>query len=56
MIYKINIKSLDTLKNDLLDREEPEMPEQKLLISITSYPAFQYIRSIIEELHILLTP
>ena len=32
------------------------MPEQKLTFSITYYPAFQNVRSIMEELHILLTP
>ena len=31
------------------------MPEQKLTFSITYYPAFQNVRSIMEELNILLT-
>ena len=32
------------------------MSEEKLTFSITYYPAFQNVRSVIEELHILLTP
>ena len=32
------------------------MPEQKLTFNIIYYPAFQNVRSIMEELHILLTP
>ena len=32
------------------------MSEQKLTFNITYYPAFQNVRAIIEELHILLTP
>ena len=32
------------------------MSEQKLTFSITYYPAFQNVRTIMEELHILLTP
>ena len=31
------------------------MPEKKLTFNITYYPAFQNVRSIMEELHILLT-
>ena len=32
------------------------MSEQKLTFNITYYPAFQNVRAIMEELHILLTP
>ena len=32
------------------------MSEQKLAFNITYYPAFQNVRAIMEELHILLTP
>ena len=32
------------------------MPEKKLTFNITYSPAFQNVRSIMEELHILLTP
>ena len=32
------------------------MSEKKVTLSNTYYPAFQNVRSIMEELHILLTP
>ena len=32
------------------------MPEKKLTFNITHYPAFQNVKRISEELHILLTP
>ena len=32
------------------------MSEQKLTFNITYYPAFQNVRAIMEELHILLIP
>ena len=43
-------------RNHLLEREKPQMSEQKLTFNITYYPAFQNVRTIMEELHILLTP
>ena len=43
-------------RNDLLEREKPKISEQKLTFNITYYPAFQNVRIIMEELHILLTP
>ena len=42
-------------RNDLLEREKQQMSEQKLRFNITYYPAFQNVRVIMEELHILLT-
>ena len=33
-----------------------QMSEKKLTFSITYYPVFRNVRSIMEELHILLTP
>ena len=38
------------------EKEKQQMPEKKLTFSITYFPAFQNVRSIMEELHILLTP
>ena len=32
------------------------MPGKKVTFNITYYPAFQNVRTIMEELHILLTP
>ena len=43
-------------RNDLLVREKPQMSEQKLTFNITYYTAFQSVRTIMEELYILLTP
>ena len=37
-------------------RENRHKSEQKLTFNITYHPAFQNVRSIMEELHILLTP
>ena len=43
-------------RNDLLEKEKQQMSEKKLTFNIFYYPAFQNVRSIMEELHILLTP
>ena len=56
MICKQKLRAQDHSRNDLLETEQPQMPEQKLTFNITYYPAFQNVRGIIEELHILLTP
>ena len=34
----------------------PKISEKKLTFSITDYPAFQNVRSLIDELYILITP
>ena len=36
--------------------EMPKISEKKLTFSITYYPAFQNVRSLIDELYILITP
>ena len=56
MIRKQILRAQEHSRNDLLEREKPKMSEQKLTFSITYYPAFQNVRTIMEELHILLTP
>ena len=43
-------------RNDLLEKEKQQMSERRLTFNITYYPAFRNVRSIMEELHILLTP
>ena len=43
-------------RNDLVEREKPQMPEQKLTFNITYYLAFQNVRATMEELHLLLAP
>ena len=41
-------------RNDLLEKQKHQISEEKLTRSFTYYPAYQNIRSIMEELHILL--
>ena len=55
MIRKQILRAREHSRNDLLEREKPQMPEQKLTFNIAYYPAFQNVRGIIKELHILLT-
>ena len=55
MILKQILSVREHSRNDLLEREKPQMPQQKLTFNITYYPAFQIARSIMEELHIFLT-
>ena len=43
-------------RNDLREREKPQMSEQKLTFNISYYPVFKSVRAVMEELHILLTP
>ena len=56
MIRKQILRAQEHSRNDLFEREKPQMPEQKLTFNITSYPAFQNVTTIMEELHILLNP
>ena len=49
------LRAWEHSKNDL-DREKPQMSEQKLRFNITYCPAFQNVRTIMEDIHILLTP
>ena len=56
MIRKQILRACEHSRNDLLEKEKPQMSEQKLTFNITCYPAFQNVRAIMEELHILLTP
>ena len=56
MIGKQILRAPEHSRVDLLEREKPQMSEQKLTFNITYYPAFQNVRAIMEELHILLTP
>ena len=43
-------------RKELLEREKAEASEPKLTFNITYYPAFQNIRNIFKELHLLLAP
>ena len=46
MMRKQMLRAPEHSRNNLLEREKPQMPEQKLTFKITYYPAFQNIRSI----------
>ena len=56
MIRQQIIRSREHSRNDLLEREKPQISEQKLTFNVTFYRAFQNVGAIMEELHILLTP
>ena len=56
MTGKQMLRARDHSRNDLLVREKPQISKQKLIFNITYYTAFQNVRAIMEELHILLTP
>ena len=55
MIRKQILSAREHSRNDLLENEKQQISE-KLTSNITYYPAFQNVRSIMEEMHILLTP
>ena len=55
-IRKQILSTTEHSRNDLLEKEKQQMSEKKLTFNITYYPAFQNVRSIMEELHILLIP
>ena len=56
MIRKQIVSAREHSRNDLVEREKQQMSKKKLTFNITYHPAFQNVRSIMEELHILLTP
>ena len=56
MIRKQILSAREHSRNDLLEKQKQQISERKLTFNITYYPAFRNVRSIMEELHILLTP
>ena len=56
MIRKQILAARERSRNDLLQREKQQISQQKLTFSITYYAAFQNVRAIMEELHMLLSP
>lgn len=56
MIQKQLLRVREHSRKDLLEKEKQQMSKQKLTFNINFHRAFQNIRSIMEELHILLTP
>ena len=54
-----NNKSLRVFQEKLLEKTNkiaPETSEQKVMFSITYYPAFQNVINILQEFHLLLAP
>ena len=50
------LKARGESRDSLLERGNTRTSESKLIFNITYYPAFQSVRSILEELQILLAP
>ena len=50
------LKARGESRDSLLERENTRTSESKLTFNITYYPAFQNVRSMLEELRILLAP
>ena len=50
------LKARGVSRNSLLERGNTRTSESKLTFNITYYPAFQNVRSILQELQILLAP
>ena len=55
MIRKQILRTREHSRNDLLEKEKQQLSERKLTFNITYYPVYRNVRSIMEELHILLT-
>ena len=54
MIQKQILRAREHSRNDLREREKHQISEEKLVFNFTYYSAFQNVRNIMEELHILL--
>ena len=56
IMQKQILRAREHSRNDLLQREKHQMPEQKITFNITYHPAYQNVRSVMEELHFWLIP
>ena len=56
MIRKQVLPAREHSGESLLAKVKSESDQKKLTFNITDYPAFQNVRNILQELHILLTP
>ena len=56
MIRTQILKARGESRDSLLEQRNTRTSETKLTFNITYYPAFQNVRSILEELQILLAP
>ena len=54
MIRNQVLRAREHSRKDLLERGKAKTSERRLTINITYYPAFQNIRKILQELHLLL--
>ena len=54
IIRKLILSAREHSRNDLLEKKKQQMSKKN--INITHYPAFQNVRIIMEELHVLLIP
>ena len=52
IIRKQTFSAQEHSKYDLLVREKQQMSEKKLTLNNTYYPAFQNVRSVMDELYI----
>ena len=56
MVRKQVLRAREHSRESLLEKVKLESDQKKLTFNITCYPVFQNVRSILQELHILLTP
>ena len=49
MMQKQILRAQEHSRNDLLQREKHQMPEQKITFNITYHPAYQNVRSVMEN-------
>ena len=55
MVRKQVLRAREHSRESLLEKVKSESDQKKLTFNITYYPAFQSVRNILQELHILLT-
>ena len=55
MLRKQILSTREHSRNYLLEKKKQQLSERKLTFNITYYPVYRNVRSIMEELHILLT-
>ena len=56
MVSKQFLQAREHSREILLEKLKSEFNQDKLTFNITYYPVFQYVRDILQELDILLTP
>ena len=56
MVRKQVLRAREHSRESLLEKVKSESDKKKLTFNITYYPVFQNVRSVLQKLHILLTP